>query len=277
MAGRASQFGIDEEVVDQVLARFETWPALDLAGFHVYSGSNSLNPDAIAENMRNVFETCERLADNHDLMPRRVIVGAGFGIPYSPDDAPLDLERVAALVNPILDRAAASGHLSRAQPVLELGRFLVGPCGYLLTSVVDIKSSRGTTIAVCDAGFNNHLAAFGLMGTVIRRNWPIVKITESSSDTSASYTLVGPLCTSIDTLATRVELPTVARGDVLAIELSGAYGLTASPTRFISHPDPREILVDGAADRIVVQDVSESLVVPSFVHQSVERGTGWHD
>ena len=59
----------------------------------------------------------------------------------------------------------------------------------------------------------------------------------------APVTLVGPLCTSIDRLALDVELPQVRIGDTLCIAASGAYGLTASPTQFISHPYPREIVL----------------------------------
>ena len=194
MGGRPSQFGLDEEAIDPVLLRFKDWPALDLAGFHLYAGSNSLNPDAIAGNIANAFQTFETLAERHRLVPRRLIVGAGLGIPYTVDQQPLDLARVATLVNPLLDRIGASTRLGNASLGLELGRYLVGPFGYLLTSVVDIKTSRGTTFAICDAGFNNHLAAFGLMGSIVRRNWPITKVTgPEGSDTRHVHARGPPL------------------------------------------------------------------------------------
>ena len=107
---------------------------------------------------------------------------------------------------------------------------------------------------MCDAGFNNHLAACGMMGSVLRRNWVIDNLSNPEGEL-ASFTLAGPLCTSIDRLAADIEMPEVRVGDVLSIPQSGAYGFTASPSRFISHPEPREVLVDGDAMR----DVSESL------------------
>jgi diaminopimelate decarboxylase len=273
MGGRPSQFGLDEESIDSVLPRFKQWPALDLAGFHVYSGSNSLNANAIAENISNAFECFDSLADRHRLVPRRLVVGAGFGIPYTVDQKPLDLARIATLVNPVLDRIRASNRLGNANLGLELGRYLVGPFGYLLTSVIDLKTSRGTTFAICDAGFNNHLAAFGLMGSIIRRNWPIEKVAGSEGSDTRTYTLVGPLCTSIDTLATGVELPLLERGDVLAVASSGAYGLSASPVGFISHPEPREALLFDDATMTVV-DVSEQRHASPLVEQAVTR-TAW--
>ncbi len=60
---------------------------------------------------------------------------------------------------------------------------------------------------------------------------------------SKEYMLVGPLCTTIDTLAEKVSLPKLDIGDIVAVGSSGAYGLTSSPNRFISHPEPSEVLV----------------------------------
>jgi diaminopimelate decarboxylase len=55
--------------------------------------------------------------------------------------------------------------------------------------------------------------------------------------------VVGPLCTPLDILADKAELPRADVGDLVAVFASGAYGLTASPTAFLSHPQPAEILV----------------------------------
>src|SRR6185437_15285837 len=114
---------------------------------------------------------------------------------------------------------------------LEMGRWLVGPSGWLLTSVIAEKNSRRVHFRLCDAGFNNHLAACGMMGTVIRRNWRLHNLSNPQGPPHA-YTLAGPLCTSIDLLASDLTLPELRVGDVVAVENSGAYGLGASPTRF---------------------------------------------
>ena len=145
-------------------------------------------------------------------------------------------------MNPVLDRLRDGRGCGRSRLVLEMGRWLVGPDGYLLTSVVDAKTSHGTEIRLCDAGFNNHLSACGMMGTVMRRNWRFWNLSQRGAPRAQRYLLVGPLCASFDVLGSNVELPETRPGDVIAVGSSGAYGLTASPTRFISHPEPREIL-----------------------------------
>ena len=55
--------------------------------------------------------------------------------------------------------------------------------------------------------------------------------------------IVGPLCTPLDLIADKMEMPRAKVGDLVVVFQSGAYGLTASPTRFLSHPEPKEILV----------------------------------
>jgi diaminopimelate decarboxylase len=95
------------------------------------------------------------------------------------------------------------------------------------------------------------------MGSMIRRNWPMWKVNTAGDEPARDYWLVGPLCTTIDTLAYQVRLPELHRGDVIAVGSSGAYGLTASPTRFISHPQPREYAVVGRGAEARSIDISE--------------------
>ena len=244
MAGMASQFGIEECQLEQALLEIQRQQNLRLRGFHIYAGSNSLSADAIVENVEIMLDSFERANAIVNAPMPRLVFGAGFGIPYNESEAPLDLHDVAARVQDALHEKQNSLALQECKLSLELGRWLVGPAGLLVTSVVTQKISKEKRICLCDAGFNNHLAAFGLMGSVIKRNWRIKNLS-SGSEQKQRYNLVGPLCTSIDLLAQNLELPTTRAGDLLAIEMSGAYGLTASPVGFISHPVPKELAVDG--------------------------------
>jgi diaminopimelate decarboxylase len=259
MAGRASQFGIDEEDLDSVLDALPRLEHLRFGGFHIYSGTNSLSAEAIAENFAIFAELFTRFARSHDLTPNKLIFGSGFGIPYLHDDEPLDIGALAKLIKPIIAEMRTEPRLADARLSLEMGRWLIGSEGVFLTSVINEKDSRGTAIRMCDAGFNAHLSACGMMGTVIRRNWRIWKVSEPSDAPLETYTLVGPLCTTIDAIASKIQLPRLFRGDVIAIEASGAYGFTASPTQFISQPVPREIVVEGPCDSPAVRDVSQPL------------------
>jgi diaminopimelate decarboxylase len=108
--------------------------------------------------------------------------------------------------------------------------------------VIDKKVSRGKTYLVVDGGMNHHLAATGNMGQLLRRNYP-VSIVEKRSGASEVVTVVGPLCTPLDVLADEIELIAPRVGDLIVISQSGAYGPSASPRDFLSHPPAREVLV----------------------------------
>ena len=257
MGGRPTQFGIDEEIVSDVIDSVAEWPGVALEGLHVYSAGNSLDESAIAENFTSIAALFTRLVRRHSLVPKKLVFGSGFGIPYFEGDRELELDRLAASINPVIDELRTLDGLAGCRLLLEMGRWLVGPSGYLLTSVVDSKTSRGVEIRLCDAGFNNHLSACGMMGTVIRRNWQFTNLSRPAAEATRRYLVAGPLCASFDVLGSDVVLPETERGDVLCIGSSGAYGLTASPTRFISHPEPREVLVE-RLDGLLAQDVTES-------------------
>jgi len=257
MGGRASQFGIDEERISGTIDSIAGRCGVALHGLHVFSAGNSLDESAVAENFSIMTELFAALVRRHSLLPRKLVFGSGFGIPYFDEDHELDLDRLAASINPLIDELRSQPGLAECRFMLEMGRWIVGGDGYLLTSVVDTKDSRGVSIRLCDAGFNNHLSACGMMGTVMKRNWRFTNLARPDATGTQRCLLVGPLCASFDVLGSDVMLPQTERGDVLAVASSGAYGLTASPTRFISHPEPREVLVE-RLDGLVASDVTES-------------------
>ncbi|HEY8472306.1 MAG TPA: pyridoxal-dependent decarboxylase, exosortase A system-associated [Natronosporangium sp.] len=241
LGGGPQQFGVDAEQVPGLLARLaET--GVEFLGFHVFAGSQNLQAEIICEAQRKTVELIRRLADAAPSPVRYLNLGGGFGIPYFPQDRPLDLpvigERLAALM-----RDEVRPALPDARVVIELGRYLVGECGVYVTRIVDRKLSRGKLFLVVDGGLHHQLAASGNFGQVIRRNYPLAvgdRLTEPATERA---TVVGCLCTPLDLLGSDVLLPPAQPGDLIVIFQAGAYGLTASPTGFLSHPEPVEVLV----------------------------------
>ncbi|MDH4071989.1 MAG: pyridoxal-dependent decarboxylase, exosortase A system-associated, partial [Gammaproteobacteria bacterium] len=107
----------------------------------------------------------------------------------------------------------------------------------------DRKISRGQVFLVTDGGLHHHLAASGNFGQVIRKNYPVVIGNRVSGGEREIASVVGPLCTPLDLLADRMELGRANEGDLVAVLQSGAYGYTASPLLFLSHPPPVEVLL----------------------------------
>lgn len=236
MGGRASPFGLDAERVPALVRRLRDAGA-DWRGFHIFAGSQALDASAIVDSQAHTLDLAVRLAEEAGASPPLVNLGGGFGIPYFPGEQALDIEAIGAALTPRL------GALPETRFAIELGRWLVGEAGVYLTRVIDRKESRGEVFLVCDGGLNHQLAATGNLGTVVRRNYPVAVATAAPDAKRETVSVVGPLCTPLDRLADQVELPMAGPGDVIAIFMAGAYGLTASPWEFLGHPRPAEILV----------------------------------
>ncbi|MBK8184122.1 MAG: pyridoxal-dependent decarboxylase, exosortase A system-associated [Candidatus Competibacteraceae bacterium] len=240
MGGGAKPFGVDTEQLPDLLDRIGALD-LDFQGFHIFSGSQNLRADTIIEAQNHTFELALQLATATPAPVRLLNIGGGFGIPYFPGDRPLDLAPVAANLAHWL--SLVEKRLPEARVVLELGRYLVGEAGIYVAEVLDRKVSRDQTFLITNGGLHHHLAASGNFGQVIRKNYPVVIGNRIIGTEREVASVVGPLCTPLDILADRMELAKADVGDLIVVFQSGAYGLTASPAAFLSHPPCLEVLV----------------------------------
>ena len=240
MGGGAKPFGVDAELVPELLARIGS---LDLRfrGFHLFWGSQSLRAETIVDAHRQTFALGLRLADAAPAPVELFNIGGGFGIPYFPGETRLDLAPIADNLETLLPQLAA--RQPQARPVIELGRYLVGEAGIYVCEVLDRKVSRGQVYLVTDGGLHHHLAASGNFGQVIRKNYPVAIGTRMDSPATETASVVGPLCTPLDLLGERMALAVAEPGDLVVVFQSGAYGRSASPAGFLSHPACAEVLV----------------------------------
>ena len=244
MGGGPKPFGVDAEQVPALLAQIGRLADQGLAfeGFHLYAGSQNLRTESICEAQTKSYELALRLADAAPGPVRSLNLGGGFGIPYFPGELPLDLAPIGANLAALVERARTE--LPQAGLVIELGRYLVGEAGVYVTRIVDRKVSRGQVFLVTDGGLNHHLSASGNFGQVLRKNHPVTignRLGPAAPRERAS--VVGPLCTPLDLLADRMELPQAEIGDLVVVFQSGAYGASASPQAFLGHPACVEVLV----------------------------------
>ena len=240
MSGGPKQFGVDAERVPELLSEIGRL-RLAFEGFHVFAGSQNLKAEAICEAQQRSVELVLRLAAAAPSAVKVVNIGGGFGIPYFPGDEPLDLAPIADNLGAVLQRIESA--LPEAEVVLELGRYLVGEAGIYVCRVIDRKISRGQVFLVVDGGMHHHLAASGNFGQVVRKNYPVVVGNRVRGERRENASVVGPLCTPLDLLADRMEMAEAHPGDLIVVFQSGAYGPSASPQAFLSHPRVEEVLV----------------------------------
>ena len=240
MGGGARQFGVDAEQVPDLLTEIGRY-GLAFEGFHLFAGSQNLRAESICEAQLKSYELALRLAALAPTAVKFLNLGGGFGIPYFPGEQRLDLAPIGANLQAITERAARE--LPQAHIVIELGRYLVGEAGLYVTRVVDRKVSRGQVYLVTDGGLNHHLSASGNFGQVVRKNYPVTIGNRVGAADREIASVVGPLCTPLDLLADRMDLPRAEIGDLVVVYQSGAYGASASPQAFLGHPVCVEVLV----------------------------------
>lgn len=240
MGGGSQQFGVDTERVPQLVGQIAAG-GLQFEGFHIFAGSQNLRSDIIAGVQRQSVELALQLAERAGQTLRYLNIGGGFGIPYFPKDEPLDLDQVGANLSALVEVVAA--RQPQAAIVVELGRYMVGEAGIYVTRIIDRKESRGQIFLVTDGGLHHQLAASGNFGQVIRRNYPLAIGNKFGAAKTETACVVGCLCTPLDLLGDRCELPAAEPGDLVVLFQSGAYGRTASPGDFLSHPAAVEVLV----------------------------------
>jgi diaminopimelate decarboxylase len=240
MGGLPSQFGVDHDRAPALIRRIVEAGA-DWQGLHIFAGSQALHADALIELQRGTVELAVSICEEAGQAPPHINLGGGFGIPYFAKDEPLEIEAVGeALAKTLAERPEI---LANAKFAIELGRWLVGEAGVYLTRIVDRKESRGKTFLVTDGGLHHQLAASGNFGQLLRRNYPVAIASSFNAEPEEEVTITGCLCTPLDLLADEAMLPRAEVGDLVAIFCAGAYGLTASPTAFLSQPVAREMLV----------------------------------
>ncbi|MEX2578553.1 MAG: hypothetical protein WD342_05805 [Verrucomicrobiales bacterium] len=241
MSGVASQFGFEEEELRsrgrEILER--AGDAVSIVGVHVYWGTQIGDPGALLDCFSRTVKIAEKLSVELGFALDIVNFGGGFPWPYShvgegPDLSPLreGLERLHA----------ESGLAGDAEWWFESGRYLAAPSGTLVARVMDVKVSKDEKrYLVLDTGIH-HLGGMAGLGRIPRFSIDLEVSPGRRSNPTSVYDVVGQLCTPLDCIGRRIEIPTLEIGDLVAIPNTGAYGPTASVSGFLSRPSPAEVL-----------------------------------
>ncbi len=244
MSGVASQFGFEEDELrrdGRELLRL-AGRAVSIAGLHLYWGTQIAEAEALLASFSKTVEIAEELVEAIGLPLDILNLGGGFAWPYAHAGTGSDL---ASLREGLAGLHSRSRQAGRAQWWFESGRYLVGSSGTLLTRAMEVKRSKdGRLFLILDTGIH-HLGGMAGLGRIPRFSIDLEVPAGRRGGETMVVDVVGQLCTPLDCLAKRIELPRVEPGDLLAIPNVGAYGATASVGAFLSRPAPAEILHRG--------------------------------
>ena len=213
-------------------------------GLHSMMASNELNYSYMVDTARMLLETAEQISDKLDIQFELINIGGGFGIPYKPEDAPLNL---AAMADEVSDLFRQFKNRNGYEPALhmESGRFITGPHGALIVTAINRKDIYRTHIGV-DASMSA-LMRPGIYGAYHHID-VLDKPVESKMET---VDVVGSLCENNDKFAIQRELPRIDNGDILCIHDTGAHG-HAMGFNYNGRLRPKELLLrsDGSVELI---------------------------
>ncbi len=247
MAG-ATQFGLSPEDLGPALTRLKALrDSIELMGLHLHVGSQVLDAEAVLETLRVGFELGADMARTMGGPLPKLNLGGGWGVTYFDNQKPLNLDAIRAGLRALLERSDLRASLEATKLILEPGRFLIAEAGVYVAQVLYRKQSGGKTFLIVDGGMHHNYLLAGGMGQVIRRNFLVEifpRVERPPASSTCAVDIAGCLCTPQDVLAHDIPCEAgVRRGDYVVFFNSGAYGATASPTGFLSHPAPGAVVV----------------------------------
>jgi diaminopimelate decarboxylase len=244
--GEGSKHGIWHEEIPEVLRRAE-WAGLGVSGLHMHIGSG-----ADLAHLAEVAGALERVAHEIGRSLTTISAGGGLPVPYKPDEVRADLSGYFTLWDATRKRLEDRfGHRIRLE--IEPGRYLTAEAGFVVTEIRAVTRQGGRKYLLVDAGFNT------LARPVLYGSYHPMSLCPAGDAPAASEEVAvgGPLCESGDIFTqadggfvTTRSLPAAAVGDLLVIEITGAYGFVMA-SNYNSKPLPAEVLVDGGRARLV--------------------------
>ena len=248
-----SKFGIPIDEALSLAKRMGEYRCVKLIGVHQHIGSQITKLPPYAESVEKSAGLVEELK-RRGFDIKYFNIGGGLGIRYKDEEIPSPKELVDA-IRPILE---ATG----TKILCEMGRYIAGNAGALLTRVIYRKQSGGKNFLVADAGMNDLLRP-----SLYDAYHEVRPVRDGAAATPAD--LVGPVCESGDYLARDRDLPDAAEGDLLALMGAGAYGFSMA-SNYNSRPRPAEVLVRGdrwatVREREYLADLIRREVVPAFL------------
>ncbi|WP_079913225.1 type III PLP-dependent enzyme [Paenibacillus sp. 32352] len=243
MAGRPTQFGIDEEQADSAIELAAALPHVQLEGFHLHSISNNLDARLHAKLVSVYLERVQQWQARYGLRLRYLNAGGGFGISYTDLERKFDWSEFTSELRSVLEATRLPG----VELLFEPGRYLAAACGYYAAEVIDLKCNHGKHYAILRGGSHHfrlpgawqHSHPFDIV-PLERWDYPF----ERPEVRDVDITAAGELCTPKDVLAKDVRVSRLRVGDVLLFRYTGAYGWTISAHDFLSHAHPEHIFID---------------------------------
>ena len=212
-----AKYGLTKEQIFQALATMRD-KGCEKFGLHTMVASNELNESYFVETALMMFNLIKEVKEKLDITISFVNFGGGIGIPYRPEQEPVNLEQLGEDIHKAYDEIITKNGLSPLTLCMECGRMITGPYGYLVTKAIHKKDIYKHYIGV-DASMAN-LMRPGMYGAYHH----LTVLGKENAPCDHIYDVVGSLCENCDKFAIDRPLPEIETGDILVIHDAGAHG-----------------------------------------------------
>jgi len=243
-AGKNSKFGIwEKDIVEAYEIARDA--GVKQFGIHMHIGSGILTVEPLLLAAEKLLKITGLIHEKLGVEFEFIDFGGGIGVPYRPEEKPLDLDTYAGEALRLYKRRIKEYGLGEPNFCVEPGRFIVCDAGVLLTRVNTVKVTPFKKFIGVDAGFNTLIRP-----TMYGSYHPMVIANRLNAPNEEFYDIAGPICESGDLLARDRQLPEIHEGDLLAILNAGAYGYSMS-SQYNSRPRCAEVLVNNGKYAII--------------------------
>ena len=256
-SGKATKFGISEANLPKLFEIVEKYN-LHIIGTHQHLGSLFLN-DKIDDYIAGV-KAGINIVKKYFKDIKIVDLGGGFGVPYSPEEKPLDLSLVSSKLLPVLNEFV-SDYPSVKEFKFEPGRYIPCEAGSLVGTVTAVKHENDTWWICTDIGMNQ-LVRPSMYGS--HHEIKLVYQNDNANRETITANFCGNVCESGDILEKnrRVKLPEV--GDLVVVANAGAYGYSMA-SNYTGRPRPAEVMITDGKDQVIRNRESISSLMENIV------------
>ena len=187
-------------------------------GIHAFLASNTVTNEYYPLLAKVLFELVVRIKNELGISISFINLSGGIGIPYKPEQEPNDILKIGESVKKVFNEILVPAGLGDVSIYTELGRFMLGPYGALVTKAINEKHTHKEYIGV-DA------CAVNLMRPAMYGAYHHITVMgKENAPCDCIYDITGSLCENNDKFAIDRKLPKIEKGDLLFIHDAGAHG-----------------------------------------------------
>ena len=225
-----NQFGMDEQMIKDLITVRQTCPFVKIEGLHYFSGTQKRSSDSFRKELRRIDQLLCEIEEEYGMTIPDLEYGPGIEMPYFEGQTDKRAEDLEVLCTTIREMKW------KGRVTLEMGRYLAAPAGYYLTGVRDIKRNHQKNYCIVDGGIHQ----LHYDGQIKGMYCPHLQVSpQREPGDLQEWTICGSLCTENDVLVRNLHIQGLKYGDILIFHRAGAYAMTEGMALFLSHSLPK--------------------------------------